>query len=279
MTEELIEQQGRAVLESDAVKALFPQSGTLRVIRIDNIAVAGETHMRFIRDEDEEIKARDLFNKADVIVVEFNPLTDNSGWSHYSPNKPFMEMAVDTANERGVEIVNMHELVSDRYGVWEKAGISVSREDYLFLRSVNAAYMSFNSPEDPEMFKDAMEKAIQKISDQLVRDEGLEEDQARVYARAATIIRVGATNNLIQQIYSKFDSIARDYVYADCAIGLRNANPDKSVVFVVGNDHAKSLSDSLSAGRVVIQDPDPDELDLAQGISEFVYKLGSQKTE
>lgn len=275
MADNITETQKKAALESDAIKALFPKSGILGVNKVsDKVAVAGESHMRFIKDEAEETKAQNLFDQADIIAVEFNPKSDDSGWSDYSPNKPFMEMAVEIATEKGKQLINMHEQVSDRYEVWQKAGINVSKEDFLFLKAVNTAYMHFRNPEDSQMFQDSMGQTIQRITEQLVQEEKMEVSQARACAKAATIIRVASTNKTMQEVYSELDSIARDYVYANLALELKKANPDKSIVFVMGNAHTKALSDSLSFGAVVTRRPKPDDIDAAQGISVLVSSVG-----
>jgi len=275
MADNITETQRKAALESDAVKALFPKSGILDVQRVsEKIVVSGESHMRFIKDEAEERKAQDLFDSADIIAVEFNPKSDDSGWSAYSPNKPFMEMAVETATEKGKQLINMHEQVADRFEVWQKAGINVTKEDFIFLKAVNTAYMHFRNPENPDMFQDSIGQTVQRVTEQLVQEEKLEEKQARTYAKAATVIRVASTNKRMQEVYSELDSIARDYVYANLAVNLKKANPDKSIVFVTGNAHTKALSDSLSFGAVVTSRPKPEDIDAAQGISVLVSSVG-----
>lgn len=234
---------------NDKLNRKLVESSRPVIIRKNNLAIIGETHIKLSRDEEtDQTFAQDL-DRARIIIVEQDSL-HNNGYSQSSPEIRFMQQAQENATENQKALVILDSEITDRYKLWLDAGIDVSREDLYMLVGMYSLLSDFQNQTPPSV-------SIQKLTQMYLHFSGNQTEYSDQMAQATYVAlygqseldRIPEKTSLLLD-FVKIDSVARERYYQTRIAQIAQAYPEEPLIVVVGKDHAQPISATLTDGSI-----------------------------
>jgi|GEM_PF-2264320 len=221
------------------------------IINSDETIIVGEQHIKTSLDEKSELEFQNGLDQSQIIVIEFESIKENQ-YSQASSEKRFMQTAQEHAINTNKELIILNNEISDRYKLWLDSQIDISRADFAFMFGIHILQndMANNLP-----LEESRRKILELYTNYFLGDSGYANqltDAVFDSMFASTEIDDAKGISSLVLNFIKLDALARENYYQSRIKQVRDENPDKNILVVVGRSHALPISNTLTDGSLTI---------------------------
>ncbi|HBO10721.1 TPA: hypothetical protein DD448_02120, partial [Candidatus Collierbacteria bacterium] len=235
------------------IDAIDTSSGTdlPLIINSNKTIIVGEQHVKNSLDPKSELDFKNGLDQSQIIVVEFESIKGNP-YSQASSEKRFMQTAQEHAINTNKELIILNNEISDRYKLWLDSKIDISRADFAFMFGIHILQndLANNLP-----LEESRRKILELYTNYFLGDSGYANQLTNAVFDsifASTEIDEAKEISTLVLNFVKLDALARENFYQSRIKQVRDANPDKNILAVVGKSHALPISNTLTDGSLTI---------------------------